>query len=138
MMYSSIEKADAYFSGKIEKERWNALEPEQKQQALVNASENIDLFASLNGGFKAFIDDLRNTPPPITDLCNMEALYCFEESKSERAKLQSQGVTSINVGGVSESYKGADKQEVKPYSYCRLPLILKPFLRGQAIQGVII
>ncbi|NLB91691.1 MAG: hypothetical protein GX786_10800 [Clostridiales bacterium] len=137
MVYSTVEKADAYFKQKIEHSSWEKLAQEEKQQSLFNASENITLYATLHGGFREVFDQA-NVPKEIERLCHMEALHCFEESKNERFALQRQNVTSITVGKTSESYKAVEMKKNEGYSYDLLPAVLTPYLKGQAMSGVIV
>lgn len=99
--YVTIEQANAYFATRLDANAWEEADDLTRQAALVTATRRIDM------------QRLRKTwtgpddaPQAVKDACCEEALALLsrtDEDKQRRAA-QAQGVTSVRIGDVSETY----------------------------------
>ncbi len=143
--YATIEYADAYLSGLIGTEAWASVPTYEKEQALATATLRIDSLSALGGGFYGrktdqyqrleFPRDGQNEPPDaVKYACCHEALSLVEitsdKTAQRRSKDRQQGVASVSIGDVSESY--VSKSATRLCSELALSL-LKPYL---AVRGV--
>lgn len=99
--YVTVEQANEYFATRIDAKPWEEADDLTRQAALVTATRRIDM------------QRLRKTwtgpddaPQAVKDACCEEALALLsrtDEDKQRRAA-QAQGVTSVRIGDVSETY----------------------------------
>lgn len=107
--YVTIAEADDYLGGEVGGERWSKLEEAQKERFLITAARKID--ALQLRGAKADSSQTMSFPrlPDFgTDIVKqaqiLEAFALTDSAALQRAALQEQGVSSVNVGNASESY----------------------------------
>lgn len=134
--YCTVADADAYFAARLNSEAWNNSTPESKETALIDACRRIDTLRFMGYKTSAaqslqwprvvvrpdlppderawFYDNYGNivvsdtVPHGIITAQMEEALYLIAyNGTSERADLQRQGVTEIQIGPVREKYSGA-------------------------------
>lgn len=106
----SLEDADAYMAQRVGADAWTSADPATRAAALATASRQINAAWRYRGGNTA--PDRLQFPRPgetavpaaVAAAACEQALWLLQQQGSPRAVLQAQGVTSINVGGVSESY----------------------------------
>lgn len=123
--YVTIAEADAYFLAHPDFTTWDALDTPTKQRHLIRATREIDLEA-INGtkydtsistagaptqplkfprGQDVSSNGTKYIPVSVKNACYEQALANVRSGGSTtRADLQAQGVTSITIGDVSESY----------------------------------
>ncbi len=128
--YVDIAGADAYFAGRLYTDAWNTATPEQKEKALKQATRAIDRLPLIGRPVdlaqplafpRCYLApgappserrfDLpagwwceTEVPQAVKDATCEEALALLERGNSERRRLQQEGVTSMSLGGLSESY----------------------------------
>lgn len=110
--YISVDEATEILGGSEEFTRWEALSTEQQENALKEAVMHIDMLTL--AGTKLSAEQSLEFPrkpylyiPQQVKLAQAyEAVEVACGEGSERIRLQSQGVTSITLGSVSESYNG--------------------------------
>lgn len=92
--------------------KWNSLSVEQQENALRLAAMRIDMLP-LSSTKLSPAQSLEFPRKPDTAVPQQvriaqafEAAAATDGEKTERLELQAQGVTSINLGGISESYGG--------------------------------
>ena len=131
--YIDIEEADEYFAGRLHAESWGQADDETKEKALKQATREIDR-QPLKGRKATDTQELAfprypdtEIPEAVKEACCEEALALLERGNSQRRKLQQEGVQSITLGNMSETYaagagKGILSQEAKE--------LLKPWLLG--------
>lgn len=108
--YVTAEEATAYFATRLHAEAWAALSADDKPKALGMATRVIDR-QLLKGrktdsaqalAFPRYPDT--EVPETVKDACCEEALALLERGDNQRRKLQAEGVTSITIGSLSETY----------------------------------
>ena len=122
--YAFVEDADTYFAGRYGGSAWSALAYATREQLLITATAQIDQLRfvgqKLDAGqkleFPRFLrrgnlsldDDQRFIPREIFEATCEQAFHMNSLGGviSERAQLQAEGITSISIGRVSESYSG--------------------------------
>lgn len=108
--YVTTKEAGNYFTSRLHADSWQGAGSPDKSAALAMATRAIDRLVLK--GRKA---DLQQTlafprhpdtgvPQAIKDACCEEALALLERGDSQRRKLRSEGVVSVTVGSVSETY----------------------------------
>ena len=131
--YCTIEYADEYFAGRLHAESWGQADDSTKEKALRQATRAIDR-QPLKGrkndpaqvlAFPRYPDT--EVPEVVKEACCEEALAILERGNSQRRKLQQEGVQSLSLGNMSETYitgagKGLLSQEAKE--------LLRPWLLG--------
>ena len=149
--YATSEYADEYLDGLMNTDAWSGAQASDKERALLSATVHIDALSSLGGGFrgcKATDGQLQEfprspdtvVPEAVKRACCHEALAILEQSRDKTAQGREQairqGVASVSIGGVSESYvKLSDQQSGlrgRLLSDMAMALI-RPYL---AVQGV--
>ncbi len=108
--YIDVEEASGYFAGRLHAESWTGADDSTKEAALKQATRAIDrqLFKGRKAdlaqtlAFPRYPDE--EAPDIVKDACCEEALALLERGNSQRGKLQAEGVTSITIGSVSETY----------------------------------
>lgn len=108
--YATIEEATIYYASHLYAETWTGLSDTERQKALDMATRAIDRL-TLKGrktdpgqalAFPRYPD--AEVPQAVKDACCEEALALLERGNSQRRKLQAEGVMSVTVGSVSETY----------------------------------
>ena len=132
--YVTIEEADTYFQGRLHAEAWENAEPVKRQAALVSATRAIDRLTL--AGRKTDPDQPlafprhpdTEVPQAVKDACCEEALALLVRGDSQRRKLQAEGVTSVTIGSLSETYAagGRGRSFVCPEAR----ELLRPWLLG--------
>lgn len=133
MVYVTLEEANTYFESRLHAEAWTNASDADKQKALEMATRAID--RTPVKGVKTSYDQTNQfprypdmeVPQTVKDACCEEALAILERGNSQRRKLQAEGVTSVSIGGLSETYavgsgRGLLSQEAKE--------LLRPWLLG--------
>ncbi len=131
--YCTIEYANEYFGRRLHAESWEQADNSTKEKALWQATRSIDRMP-----FRGRKTDLHQPfafprypdteiPEAVKEACCEEALAILESGNSQRRKLQQEGVQSITLGSMSETYiagagKGLLSQEAKE--------LLRPWLIG--------
>lgn len=110
--YITVSEATEMLCGSNCYEYWNTLSIEQQENALRLAAMRIDMlpFGSTKLSSVQPLEFPRKpdttVPQQVRIAQAFEAAESTDTEKSERLELQAQGVTSINLGGISESYGG--------------------------------
>lgn len=131
--YATVEEATTYFASRLHAEAWTSASAADKGKALSMATQAIDR-QPLKGsksdsaqtlGFPRYPDT--EVPQAVKDATCEEALALLERGDSQRRKLQAEGVTSMSIGGLSETYaagsgRGLLSQEARE--------LLRPWLLG--------
>lgn len=133
--YVTTEEATTYFASRLHVEVWTAASAADKQKALDMATRVIDRMPIVSvkasddqaNSFPRYPDE--DVPQAVKDACCEEALALLERGNGQRRKLQAEGVTSVSIGGLSETYavgsgRGLLSQEAKE--------LLRPWLLGAA------
>jgi len=131
--YIDIDGADEYFSGRLHAESWGETSDADKEKALRQATKEID--RQLLKGRKADTSQTlafprypdTEVPEAVKEACCEVALALLERGNSQRRKLQQEGVQSLSLGNMSETYvpeagRGLLSQEAKE--------LLRPWLLG--------
>lgn len=138
-MYIDVEYLDKYIkelvgSKELDILKWSTVSQDDKKVLIGKATAYID---SLNyRGKKLEIGQLNSFPRIIdgvvtsTTKVELATVYCciafLKQDNSKRLRLQSEGVKSIDLGGVKESYDSNSnliddkmvKMYLKPYIFC--------------------
>ena len=131
--YVTVEEANEYFAGRLHAESWGQADDSTKEKALKQATKEIDRMPLI--GRKAVSEQALafprhpeiKIPEAVKEACCEEALALLESGKSQRRKLQQEGVQSFTLGNMSETFaagagKGLLSQEAKE--------LLRPWLIG--------
>ena len=132
-MYINLTEANEYFSDRLHVDAWANASDADKEKALAMAAKAIDR-QPLKGrktdtaqtlAFPRYPDT--EVPEAVKEACCEEALALLERGNSQRRKLQQEGVQSLSLGNMSETYitgagKGLLSQEAKE--------LLRPWLLG--------
>jgi len=118
--YVDLEYADKYFSERLNAEKWISSIVEQKSQALVTATKKIDrqIFTGMKADLSQKLQFPRKyysysigqlvtqitVPDEVKNAVCEESLALLQFGNSKRVKLQQEGVTSMSLGNMSESY----------------------------------
>lgn len=149
--YATVEYADTYLTVQIDTGVWSGADVTDKERALVTATVRIDALSGYGAGLRGCKADSEqprefprspdsSIPDAVMRACCHEALALLEQAQDKtaagRQKAIQQGVTSVSIGGVSESYaKLSDMQN--GLRGCLLSDIaidlIRPYL---AVQGV--
>lgn len=108
--YVTVEEAAAYFASRLHSEAWVSAADGDKQKALTMATRAIDRTpirgrktdASQTLAFPRYPDI--EVSQAVKDACCEEAVALLERGNSQRRKLQAEGVVSMSIGGLSETY----------------------------------
>jgi hypothetical protein len=133
LSYVSLAEANEYFSSRLHADAWAEASDADKEKALAMAAKAIDR-QPLKGkktdagqilAFPRYPDE--EIPEAVKEACCEEALAILESGNSQRRKLQKEGVQSLTLGNMSETYaagagKGLLSQEAKE--------LLQPWLIG--------
>jgi hypothetical protein len=129
--YLSVAAADQYFSERLHSEEWFSSADDQKAQALITATKQIDRLAfrgakRLSSQLLSFPRYPNNEAPQrVLDAVCEEALVIIK-GISKRVELQDQGVQSFTIGNLTEVYKPG---KIKLLSR-EAKELLRPFLIG--------
>lgn len=111
--YVTLEEAREYVLGDKMYEKFLALSEEMQEYSLREAAERIDLLP-LTGRKKSVMQSMAfprdhqfDVPYQVKSAQVAEALAAIDGERSERQELQAQGVMSVTLGQVSESYSGS-------------------------------
>lgn len=132
--YVTVQEGTTYFASRLHAEVWTQASTCDKGKALDMATRAID--RTPLKGVKASYDQANQfprypdmeVPQAVKDACCEEALAILERGNSQRRRLQQEGVQSLSVGGLSETYVagarggGLISQEAKE--------LLRPWLLG--------
>lgn len=110
--YITVSEATEILLGTVYFEKWTSLTEEKQESALKWAAMHIDMLPLV--GAKLSSAQILEFPrkPDLTVPQHVKIAQAFEAAestnseKTERIELQNQGITSINIGGISESYGG--------------------------------
>jgi hypothetical protein len=108
--YVTVEEATTYFASRLHAEAWASAAETDKPKALTMATRAIN-----RQPLRPIGDEV---PQAVKDATCEEALALLERGNSQRRKLQAEGVVSMNIGGLGETYavgsgKGLLSQEAK-------------------------
>lgn len=131
--YITLSEAADILGGSAYFESWNALSVEQQESALRSAAMHIDMLplAGTKLSTEQTLEFPRkpyNTVPQQVKIAQaFEAAEIADSEKYERISLQAQGVTSITLGSISESYngniKGGSMMSIEAYRLMRKYII---------------
>ena len=134
--YVTTEEAAAHFDDRLHVEAWTSASDSEKNAALAMATRAIDRL-TLKGrktdpaqalAFPRYPDT--EVPTPIKDACCEEALALLERGKSQRKALQAEGVVSVTVGSVSETYAAGGSAAARGLLSLEACELLRPWLLG--------
>lgn len=131
--YVTTAEAEDYFAGRLHADTWYKVGTGTKGAALTMATRAIDRL-TLKGqkadpqqtlAFPRHPD--KEVPQAVKDACCEEALALMERGNSQRKKLQDEGIVSVTIGSVSETYApGAGKRLLSQEAH----ELLRPWLLG--------
>ena len=110
MSYVNLTEANEYFSNRLHADAWAEASDADKDKALAMAAKAIDR-QPLSGrktdttqtlAFPRYPDT--EVPVAVKDACCEVALALLERGNSQRRKLQQEGVQSLSLGNMSETY----------------------------------
>lgn len=127
--YISVEDAIVFFGERLNTGPWDAADTATREKALISATRAVDRL--LLSGRKADADQAlefpralksgygwisqENVPQQVIEAVCEEALELLDSDGSERRKLQAAGVTSFQLGTLSEVYAtGTSGRSAKP------------------------
>ncbi|MFO7253134.1 MAG: hypothetical protein DIU60_020540, partial [Actinomycetes bacterium] len=113
MAYVTLEEASTYFAARLHTAAWDNAGDEERQKALEMASRAIDRLPLVGRptdlaqgrAFPRHPDT--EVPQAVKDACCEEALALLDRGDSERRRLQAEGVVSVTIGSLSETYRTA-------------------------------
>ena len=133
LSYVNLTEANEYFSNRLHADAWAEASDADKDKALAMAAKAIDR-QPLSGRKADTAQTLAfprhpdtEVPVAVKDACCEVALALLERGNSQRRKLQQEGVQSLSLGNMSETYitgagEGLLSQEAKE--------LLRPWLLG--------
>jgi hypothetical protein len=130
--YISLADADEYFTARLHSDLWNTAATDEKAQALITATRQIDRLPfrgvkRLSNQALAFPRSPNNDVPwRVLDAVCEEALAILK-GIPKRLELQAQGVQSFTIGNLTEVYKPGGRIKLISREAGRL---LRPFLIG--------
>lgn len=137
--YITASEATEMLCGTAYFENWTALSVEQQESALKLAAMQIDLLP-LNGTktsqsqMMEFPRKPYNYIPQSVKMAQVyEAVESTNAEKSERLELQAQGITSITLGGVSESYNGKGSTNNYGFKSITAYKLMRRYICGSAV-----
>lgn len=143
--YIDVPDADLYFDNRLYSDAWINATSDDKAKALIMATQRIDrqpwkgikvdssqklAFPRImySEDYKGWVSE-SEVSQNVKDACCEEALAILEIGNSKRIKLQQQGVKSMTIDKVSETYKGNPmnllSQEARE--------LLKPYFIGSCV-----
>jgi RNase P subunit RPR2 len=133
LSYVNLAEANQYFSSRLHADAWAEASDADKEKALAMATKAIN--RQPLKGRKAVSEQALafprhpeiKIPEAVKAACCEEALALLERGNSQRRRLQQEGVQSLSLGNMSETYitgagKGLLSQEAKE--------LLRPWLIG--------
>lgn len=106
----SVADADAYFATRLNSDAWTGADAAKRGAALSTASRAIDASgrfrcgATSEGALQFPRPGETAVPKAVAHAACEQALWLLQYGADPRLALQAQGVTSVSVDGVSESY----------------------------------
>lgn len=137
--YITAEEAGELLRGEAGEERWEVLTDEKKAGYLKMAAWHIDSLRYAGRPNQpcqkmAFPRDFAEVPAAVHMAQALEALALCDVRASGRMELQAQGVSSIRLGKVSESYQSANgTASLKSLWSAEALLLLRPYLLGSGV-----
>lgn len=147
--YATVEYADEYLGNLITGQAWGNYSPKDKERALCEATVKIDALSfrgrksqqDQSREFPRYPDSL--VPEAVMRACCHEALSILQDTKDkagqEREAAIRQGVKSISIGDVSESY--AEAAELRKgtggLGSAMALALLRPYLAGRGVAPII-
>ena len=134
--YVTTEEAAAYFAGRLHVDPWTEAGDSDKQVALTMATRAIDRLqlrgrkADPEQGLAFPRHPNADVPMAVKDACCEEALALLERGKSQRKALQAEGVVSVTVGSVSETYAAGGSAAARGLLSLEARELLRPWLLG--------
>lgn len=134
--YVTTEEAETYFAGRLHVDPWTEAGDSDKQVALTMATRAIDRLqlrgrkADPEQGLAFPRHPNADVPMAVKDACCEEALALLERGKSQRKVLQAEGVVSVTVGSVSETYAGGGSAVARGLLSLEACELLRPWLLG--------
>ncbi len=115
--YVTTTEAEDYFAGRLYADTWHRAGTPTRGAALEMATRAIDRL-TLKGRRADPEQTLafprhpeKEVPQAVKDACCEEALSLMDHGNSQRKKLQDEGIVSVTIGSVSETYAlGAGKR----------------------------
>lgn len=120
--YLTLEEADAWFADGLRDQRWTTFSDARRTQALIEATRMIEALPLIGRPYDPsnqalhfprttdLLDGALALPAGIVHATAEQALYLLETAASpellDRRELQRQGVQTISLDGISESYRG--------------------------------
>lgn len=135
--YLTVREADALLNGERGAERWDALGDPEKESLLKAAALHIELLRYRGRKYSIFQGLSfprglnREIPAAVKRAQALEALALTDAQAQNRRALQEQGVQSVSLGKVSESYSGAAGFQ-SPLCSMDAVGLLRPYLLGSA------
>ena len=108
--YITVSEAEALLQGDRQRESFAALTNSQKEQLLINAAMRVDSlpYAGRKKNSSQLMefprDNMSEVPYRVRLAQAAEAVCVLDKEAESRRELADQGVTSVTVGKVSESY----------------------------------
>lgn len=147
--YVSVATADAYFNNLLEFDAWDALSDDQKGRALISATEEIEALSFYGIEYdtatpqalkfpRVWEDEDGTRMPPfiVAGTCHLAlALYTRFSTTgsrdSKRRQLQQDGVTSMRLGAMSETYgkSGSSAADVLESFPSKARSFIEPWVR---------
>lgn len=127
MPYADTTYADHYFALRLGAPVWIAAEPEKRAQALETASDALDAWAMRRGGWRSNVET--DPPDEVKRACCIEALELLSPEANARRQARRDGVTSISIGGASESYR-TETPGVGDLCCAQTAALLRRYVRG--------
>lgn len=128
MTYATLEQAAEYHYARLSKGAWTALSDADRKAALQEASDNLDAYAALHGGWREAYT-AETVPDALMKACCIEALMLTDAGIMTRRNLQQQGVKSSSIGGASESYGEGAAFAHSALLSPQAERLLKPYLK---------
>lgn len=126
-----LEAANAYFSGTISGDRWDAFSDDDQTKALNEAQKVIALLP------------IDKVPDNLLNAAIYEQAFCIlampEETK-KRLLLQLQGVVSVKAGNASESYQSSEsRSSLSGFALCpKVEAMLLPYVTNGIFKSGLI
>jgi len=129
--YLSIADAEEYFTTRIRSDSWYGATEDEKAQALITATRQIDRLA-LRGTKKLSSQALAFPRYPNTEVSQRvkdaicEEGFAILKGVTKRIELQQQGVKQAQVGNIMEIYSGKKIKLISPEAR----ELLRPYMIG--------
>lgn len=120
--YVALDEVNDYFAHRLEWEEWSAFASDRQRRAIVSATQMVERLSlagtpwsktqSLHFPTTEDVDDAGKPyiPKQVRHAVCEQALWLLQQHDApellDRATLQAQGVASVSVDGISETYAG--------------------------------